>query len=1015
MSAAPAHAELNGCEREPVHIPGAVQPHGVLLAIDPRDLTIVAISENAETILGIAPKGLLGGTVAAIAVDRERAGLMESLLRDDVEERNPFELTTPAGRVLTMSAHRYDGRIILECEPWNAAPELERTYVYNRVRGSLVRLQSTASLRDLCEQAAREIRGLAGFDRVIIYAFQPDWSGEVVAEECVDGAPRYLGLRFPASDIPSQARALYASCRLRTLPTATYTPACLLGLAGDRPVDLTHANLRSISPVHLEYMRNMGVTASLGISLMDGDRLWGLVTCNHESGDRFIPYDVRTACSLVGEVVSSLIGKKAGIDFAEGRAALLQTQSQLVQYVVQDSDVVRGLTQHSPSIVDVTQSAGAVLVYQDELHLVGATPPREAIAELVAWIGKQPTDLFVAESLPDAYPPSLAWKDVGCGLVASRISFHESSVVRGQSWVLWFRPEVIQTVTWGGDPTKHATVDDDARLHPRKSFERWREDVHLKSVPFTPAALDAARSFTASLTDVILEIEASRQIQEKAALLDASNRELRCQIEENDRVSRALQARTAQLRQRESSLQLVLDATGDGLISVGLDGLLLAERSRGFDQAFTVPPGGGYIWNVLLGHDREAEGELAFMWKQLTSGRIPFEVAVDQMCRELTHDGRQFEVGYRAVRETGELSGVLVKLEDVTERAAARAAVREAEENQAILACVLRDARGFGRTLGDLGTLAKTACSGCPPVEAARALHTLKGNAAMLGLTALAERCDDVEDAMANRGADIVVSAADLEPIEDELARVTGRVHDLVGDAVFERVEIPLRDLRGAIRALESGGEDSRVLAELERWTLEPATRRLGKLAERARRLARQLGKDVEVVVSADNVRVDGEAFEPLWSALAHAVTNAVDHGIEPAAARVAQGKPPRGRIVLSADEARAGWLTIVVEDDGAGIDLDAVRVATERRGLSCTTRAEALEALFVDTVSTRSDITSTSGRGVGLSALRETCRALGCSVDLETEARVGTKLRVLVPSSSRRSEGPVASARLVG
>jgi light-regulated signal transduction histidine kinase (bacteriophytochrome)/HPt (histidine-containing phosphotransfer) domain-containing protein len=1002
MRALQPRVDLTGCEREPVHIPGAIQPHGVLLVVDPGSLTIVAVSDNTATLLDEPHAMLLGRPIASIAVESEREELVEGLRRADIEERNPFKLTTKAGRMVSVSAHAHDGRILLECEPEDTAPELQRAYVHNRVRQSLARLRATSTLRDLCQQTAREVRLLTGFDRILVYAFQPDWTGEVLAEECATGSPRYLGLRFPASDIPSQARALYAACRLRTVPTSSYVPARILGLTGERPLDLTHANLRSISPVHLEYMRNMGVTASLGISLMDGDRLWGLITCNHESGERFIPYDARTACSLVGEVASSLIARRAGVDFAEERAALLHVQGRLVQYVVQDADVVRGLTQHSPSIVDVTRATGAALVYKDEIYTAGTTPPREAIVELVGWLDAQPANTFVAESLPARYPAALAWKDTGCGLVASRIAFSDGTVVSGKNWILWFRPEVIQTVSWGGDPTKQPVSDGNARLHPRKSFDRWREDVHLKCIPFLPAELHAATSFTASLTDVILEIEAARQIRQNAILLDASNRELRLQIEENQRVRLALQARTDQLRSREQSLQLVLDATGDGFISVARDGTLLEERSRGFEQQFTVPTGDApvYVWDVLFDEDSESREELALMWTQLTQGRIPFEVAVDQMCRELTHKGRRFEVDYKAVREGEKLSAILVKLEDVTERAAARIAALEAQETQAILACVLRDARGFGRTLGELSILTRAVSSGCSPAESARALHTLKGNASVLGLASLAERCHELEGRMADRDGDIIVSAEDMRAVEAELARVVGRVRDLVEDGAFERIEVPIAELKGAICELERGGDRAVVLRELQRWTLEPASRPLGKLAARARRLALDLGKKVEIVVMAGDVRVDGATFEPLWNALTHAVSNAVDHGIETTAIRLERGKAVCGRLVLSAEDTIPGWMTVAIADDGAGVDLGAVRNAAERRGLHCTTRAELLGAIFLDSVSTCGQVTATSGRGVGLAALREVCAELGGSVEIETEDGVGTTLRVRVPTT---------------
>ena len=996
--------DLSQCAREPVHLPGAIQPHGALFALDPVSFTICGVSENVGALFDVAPEKLLGCSIVSLGGASANA-LLTHLARNDVVELNPFELRAPSGQRLDAIVHRHDGRLIVECEPERASSEVLRASAFNRARGLLLRLRASVDLRDLCLETARGMRALTGFDRVLVYKFHHDWSGEVVAEACPDGAARYLGLRFPASDIPSQARALYLSCRVRMVPTAIYAPARIVARAGEPPLDLTHAALRSISPVHREYMTNMGVTASLGVSLIHEDRLWGLITCNHESGERFLPYEVRAACDLVSEVVSTLIRQTEGAGVAEERARYLETQAHLVQSVVQAVDVVRGLTEHSPSILDVSGSPGAALFYENEVYCLGVTPPREAIAELVPWLEQQKTDAVVDESLPARYAPAMAWRDSGCGLLASRISRSDLNLVSGNNWILWFRPEVIQTVAWGGDPTKVALQTTDDRLQPRKSFDLWKEDVHLKAMPFGDGEIAAAKSLAESLTDVVLEIEASRRIKAHSLLLDASNRELRVQIEENGRVSRALEALSEQLRQREKSLQLVLDATGEGVISVALDGTLLTERSRAFEQWFPDPPPGAFIWDVLFPRREQGDG-FACLWEQLASDLLPFEVSADQMSSEVERDGRLFHIGYAAVREGAELSSILLTLEDVTEAAAARRAAGEAAEARSLFASVLRDARGFGRALADLAVLVGTAGDVASPSSARRALHTLKGNAGLLGLETLARLCHDLEDRLAERADVASPTPLDLRPLDDELARVLARVHALAGEGVFDRVEIPMLELSSLIALVEGGGGASEVVAELRRWALEPLARPLGKLATRARTLAARLEKNVEVVVSDGNVRGDPDRLEPVWGALAHAVSNAVDHGIEPESVRRARGKPARGRITLTAT-ANADWMALEVADDGGGVDLEATREAAHRQGLPCSTRAELLEAIFVAELSTRTEVTTTSGRGIGLAALSETCKRLGGTVELETEMGVGTTLRLRIPLGGA-SESPL-------
>jgi len=533
--------EVSPCAREPVHIPGAIQPHGAMLVLEPADLTITWVSDNAAAILGIEPVALLGRCVAQIAAIVDAAEIARSLARPELEDRNPFELRLASGAVLDAVAHRHDGRLILECEPQISEAAFQQAYFYNRIRTSLVRIRGAGDLHALCQHTAREVRQLTGFDRVVVYCFRPDASGEVVAEACADGAARYLGLRFPASDIPVQARALYAACRLRIIPAASYVPAQLVGLSDGRPVDLTHAVLRSISPVHREYMQNMGVTASLGISLMHDDRLWGLVTCNHESGARFIPYQVRTACALVGEVVSSLVGAKERIEASERRIDVLNTQAQLIQLVAQDHDVVAGLTGHVPSLLDVIGAGGAALHYNGQVHSIGTTPPAEAIRALVRWLDQQATPTLALDSLPARYAPAHAWKHVGCGLAAASVPVGNSRVVDQPTWLLWFRPELAQTVSWAGDPTKPvASAGTGARIHPRTSFELWREEVHLRSAPFTLADIEATGALANAIAQVILEIEAGRKLAHNTLVIEESHRKLVQQIEDNRKVETEL-------------------------------------------------------------------------------------------------------------------------------------------------------------------------------------------------------------------------------------------------------------------------------------------------------------------------------------------------------------------------------------------------------------------------------------------------------------------------------------------
>jgi two-component system, chemotaxis family, sensor kinase Cph1 len=546
MTASATAVLLTACDREPVHIPGVIQPHGILLVLDPQELTIFGVSDNTHALVGIAPAELIGRRIDTVASLVDGTSLRTALCQTELEPHNPLALRLGSGPIFDAIAHRHDGRLLLDCEPASINDlSFSPAVFYNRVRASLVRIRASQRLDELLAQTAHEIRELTGFDRVIVYKFRPDLTGEVVAEAATER--RYLGLRFPASDIPAQARALYTVCRLRLIPTSTYVPARMLGIAADeRPVDMTFATLRSVSPVHLQYMQNMGVTGSMGISLVEGDRLWGLITCNHESRERFVPYRARTSCALIGEVVSSLIGQKEQIEIAEDRVRFLSTQAQLLQLVAMDRDAVRGLTEHRPSLLDVTGSAGGALYYRRELHLLGVTPSADAIQAMMPWLVAQDQPSLALESLPAHYEPAHAWRDVGCGLLAVRVGLRESTAGSDDLWLLWFRPELPRTVAWGGDPTKPATA---GPLTPRTSFEQWKETVRLMSAPFMTAEVAAAQSLAHALRDVVLEIEARRLVDATATLLQQANRDLVQQVAETKRVEEELRRSNAELEQ----------------------------------------------------------------------------------------------------------------------------------------------------------------------------------------------------------------------------------------------------------------------------------------------------------------------------------------------------------------------------------------------------------------------------------------------------------------------------------
>lgn len=520
-------ADLTNCDREPIHIPGAIQPHGVLLVLREPSLIICQVSENTQALLGLPVQEVLGQSLDALLPADQRAGIRAVLLSDQLEENNPLKLTLREGaeaRTFNGIAHRHQGRLFLELEPRTEQESTPFFGFYHQARGAMSRLRNAKDLRALCEEGVREVRRLTGFDRVIIYRFDTDWNGQVLAEDRAETADPYMDLHFPASDIPRQARALYELNLLRIISAVDYVPARILALpeeAAQGPLDMSFCVLRSVSPVHQEYLRNMGAGCSMSISLLRDGRLWGLISCTHMSGAKYIPYEVRTACEFVGQFVSSFIPTKEGYENYDQRIRAKSIQGRLLERMTRSADFATELCQSPPELLELTGASGAAVYFNGRMTILGKAPSDEQLQELIRWLSIRPAsqDVFITNSLLRHYPESEAYKDVAAGLIAASMS-------RGRhNYVLWFRPEVVQTVSWGGNPNKPVDVKDhQLRLHPRKSFALWKETVRGKSMPWKDYELEAASELRRNIIDIVLE--RSEELLKLNTELERSNVEL---------------------------------------------------------------------------------------------------------------------------------------------------------------------------------------------------------------------------------------------------------------------------------------------------------------------------------------------------------------------------------------------------------------------------------------------------------------------------------------------------------
>ena len=509
--------ELTECDREPIHIPGSIQPHGALLAL--AGDAVAQASANAHDWLGAAPEALLGRSLAEVFGPEGAARIRQALELDDPRAANPVRLEA-GGRALDGLVHRHDGVDVIEVEAAAEQTPDEARASLAAFRHGLVEVQKARSVRSLCDSIARSVRELTGYDRVLVYRFHADWHGEVVAEARDESLEPFLELHYPASDIPAQARALYRLNWLRNIPDREYRPVPLVPAAHPRtgrPLDMGLAALRSVAPVHVQYLRNMGVAGTLTISLLRDGELWGLIACHHNT-PRALPYELRASCELLGQLFSARIGAAEAEEHRDADLRRAETLAALTDRLAGTRDWAGELAR-DPALLQLVGASGAAIVAEGRVETAGDAPTPRAIQVLAARLAGHP--------LPGGLVATDHARDELPGAEASGVLAVPLSDTRLQ-WIVWFRPEVVQSVNWAGDPRKPMEpVADGAmevRLTPRGSFALWKETVRGHSVPWTAGDRRAALDLRRVVAEVVL-----RHAEEIAALnraLARSNAEL---------------------------------------------------------------------------------------------------------------------------------------------------------------------------------------------------------------------------------------------------------------------------------------------------------------------------------------------------------------------------------------------------------------------------------------------------------------------------------------------------------
>ena len=528
-----AASAADACAREPIHIPGGIQPHGFLVCVDEAG-KVVQASQNITLLAGKDIGELLGQPLAALIGAGARLALdaLDTLKVDgaplyagSIEDPRAAHAATgdDGDRLpspLAIIVHRWQGVQIVELEPSSSTADVFAS-MYPLVRTFINSLRDVDDVEGLARLAATEVHRISGFGRVMVYSFDDDGHGHVLAESMDAGYASYLGQRFPASDIPPQARALSVRNRIRLIADADYAASPLqpaLHPATGQPTDLTYASLRSISPVHVQYMKNMGTWSSMSMSIVVRGKLWGLISCHHATA-RVPSFEVRTACEHIAQVLSLQVEAKEDHAEANYRLTLRRRQTALLASMTNAEDFIEAISSNTQQMLALVGATSAAAVFEGRVVRIGDAPSDETIERLVAWLDTRGEEIHATDQLsaewPDAPAQGLGPDAAGMLVVPLSRMF--------RNYVIWFRAEVVRTIRWAGDPrAKLAGLS--ASLSPRESFEAWTQTVRGRSDPWRPAELEVATEFRGTLLGIVLR--RAEELAQLALELGRVNREL---------------------------------------------------------------------------------------------------------------------------------------------------------------------------------------------------------------------------------------------------------------------------------------------------------------------------------------------------------------------------------------------------------------------------------------------------------------------------------------------------------
>lgn len=485
----PSNYDSDFCGSLPIQFTNSIQPHGVLVIIDRSSGTIIQASENAGAVFGKTVKELVG-TAIGDYVSPDQRDRISKLSKEPARDRLPLTWTIGNRSFLSL-VHIKETFILAEIEllPYDETGQDSFVRVFQEIKFTMSSIESATSVQEACDIVAAELKRISGFDKIMVYKFDEQWNGTVITELLEPGMESYMGFTFPASDIPRQARQLYLKNPYRLIPDRSYQPVKLYPVINPTTnafLDLSDCNLRSVPAVHLEYLKNMGVVASMSVRILQGDKLWGLIACHHRTPMN-LSYQTCSIFEMLSTMTSSKITLLHNQDSHAFESSLQDRYTQLIEETYRTQrleDTFLG----KDGLLELFNATGAVISTRGKVHHAGKVPSRDVIDELILWLHtRQLKSNYHTTSLQESYDLASSYPEVVSGVLIIPINFMEDE------YIMLFRPEVVKVINWGGNPDERIQFEkDEKNYHPRNSFKQWQQKVSGTSTRWKDEEIEIA-------------------------------------------------------------------------------------------------------------------------------------------------------------------------------------------------------------------------------------------------------------------------------------------------------------------------------------------------------------------------------------------------------------------------------------------------------------------------------------------------------------------------------------------